>query len=81
MRVFYKKIYGLFAGPKKSGHNNKVIVLPRWPWGGVPLYYGQFALSLSKESHYIFSYFSQLNMDTFYGPLSVHVKQVWLYVC
>ena len=31
MRVFCKKMYGLFAGLKKSGHNNKVIVLPRWP--------------------------------------------------
>ena len=34
-------------------------------------YYGQFALSLGKESLYIFSKFDPLNMDTFYRPLSV----------
>ena len=28
---FYKKMYGRFAGPKKSGRYNKVTVLPRWP--------------------------------------------------
>ena len=27
---FYKKMYGRFAGPKKSGHNNEVTVSPRW---------------------------------------------------
>ena len=32
--------------------------------------YGQFALSLGKESHHIFSKFNPLNTDTFYGPLS-----------
>ena len=30
-KVFCKKMYGRFAGPKKSSRNNKVIVLPRWP--------------------------------------------------
>ena len=33
-------------------------------------YYGQFALSLGKESHHIISKFDPLNTDTFYGPLS-----------
>ena len=29
---FYnKKMYGHFAGPKKSGLNNEVAVLTRWP--------------------------------------------------
>jgi len=41
-----------------------------------PHYYGQFALSLGKESPYIFFRFDLLNMDTFYGPLSVHIKGV-----
>ena len=27
---FYKEMYGCFAGPKKSGRNNEVSVLPRW---------------------------------------------------
>ena len=35
---FYcKKMYGHFAGTKKSGRNNKAAVLTRWPLGGVPL--------------------------------------------
>ena len=36
---FYKEMYGCFAAPKKTGRNNEVIVLSRWPWGGVPLYF------------------------------------------
>ena len=36
-----------------------------------PRYYGQFALSLRKESPEIFSKFNPLNTDLFYGPLSV----------
>ena len=36
-----------------------------------PHYYGQFALSLGKESPYIFSKFNTLNTDTFHGPFSV----------
>ena len=39
-----------------------------------PHYYGQFALSLGKQSLYIFSYFNLMNTDTFYGSLSVCVK-------
>ena len=35
-----------------------------------PHYYGQFALSLRKESRYISSKSNPLNTDTFYGPLS-----------
>ena len=27
---FYKKMYERFAGPKKSGRNNEVVVLTRW---------------------------------------------------
>ena len=27
---FYKKMYGHFAGPKKSGRNNEVVVLTSW---------------------------------------------------
>ena len=27
---FYKKMYECFAGPKKSGRNNEVVVLTRW---------------------------------------------------
>lgn len=34
---FDKKMYGHFAGPKKSGCNNEVTILPRWLLGGVPL--------------------------------------------
>ena len=30
-RFFYKEMYGRFAGPKKSGRNNEVTLLPRWP--------------------------------------------------
>ena len=39
-----------------------------------PHYYGQFALSLEKESPYIFSKLNPLNTDTFYGLLSVRIK-------
>ena len=34
---YYKKMYDHFAGTKKSGRNNEVAVLTRWPLGGVPL--------------------------------------------
>ena len=27
---FYKEMYGRFDGPKKSGRNSEVTVLPRW---------------------------------------------------
>ena len=32
-RVFFlkKKMYGRFSGQKKSGRNNMVTLLPRWP--------------------------------------------------
>ena len=43
------------------------------------LYYGQFALSLGKESSHIFSKFNPFNTDTFCGPLRVHINRVWLY--
>ena len=44
-----------------------------------PHYYGQFALSLGKESPYIFSKFNTLNTDTFHGPFSVGFNGLWLY--
>ena len=44
-----------------------------------PHYYGQFALSLGKESPYIFSKFDPHNTDTFYGPLSVCINWVSLH--
>ena len=28
---FCKEMYNRFAGPKKNGRNDEVIVLPRWP--------------------------------------------------
>ena len=28
---YYKKMYGHFDGTKKSGRNNEVAVLTRWP--------------------------------------------------
>ena len=34
---FYKKMYGRFARQPKKWLNNKVTVLPRWPFGGVSL--------------------------------------------
>jgi len=34
-----KKMSGLLFGPQKSGHNNGVVVLTRWSYGGVPLYF------------------------------------------
>ena len=34
---YYKKMYGRFAGTKKSGRNNKVAVLTMWPFGRVLL--------------------------------------------
>ena len=36
--VFYREMYSRFVGPKNSGRNNEVTVLPRWPLGGVPMY-------------------------------------------
>ena len=39
-------------------------------------YYGQFALSLGKESPNLFSKFNPLNTNTFYGPLSVLINGV-----
>ena len=41
-------------------------------------YYGQFALSLGKESPYILFKFNPLNTDAFYGPFSVRTNGVWL---
>ena len=41
-------------------------------------YYGQFALSLGKESPYIFSNFNPLNSDTFCGLLSVRIRLIVL---
>ena len=32
MAFSYKKIYGHFAGTKKSGINSKVAILMRWPY-------------------------------------------------
>ena len=43
------------------------------------MYYGQFALSLGKESPYILSKFNPLNTDTFHGPLTVRINGVSLY--
>ena len=38
--LFFYKMYGRFAVcGQKSGSNNEVTVLPRWPQGGVSLYY------------------------------------------
>ena len=39
MGFFYKEIYGRFAGPKKTGSDNEVTILPRWPYGRVSLYF------------------------------------------
>ena len=44
-----------------------------------PYYYGQFALSLGKESPYIFCKVYPLNLDIFFGPTSVHINGVWQY--
>ena len=45
-----------------------------------PYYYRQFALSLGKESPYIFlNTDNPFNTDTFHGPLSVCTNGVWLY--
>ena len=44
-----------------------------------PHYYELLALSLGKESPYNLSKLNWLNTDTFYGPLSVCINQVWLY--
>ena len=33
---FSKEKHGRFAGPKKSGRNNEITVLLRWPYRGVP---------------------------------------------
>ena len=50
-----------------------------------PRYFGQFSLSLGKESPYILSnstcliYGHPVTKDTFYGPLSVRINGVWLY--
>ena len=37
-------------------------------------YDGQFALSLGKESPFIFSKFNPLNTDSLYDPLSVRIN-------
>ena len=39
-------------------------------------YYGQFVLSLGKESPYIFSKFNPVNTETFNVPLSVRINEV-----
>ena len=41
-----------------------------------PHYYGQFSLSMAKESPYIFSKFNPLNTDTFYAPLNVRMRYI-----
>ena len=46
-RVFYKKMYDSFLpGGQKSGRNNEATVLPRWPEGGVSLYFQREAQSI-----------------------------------
>ena len=39
-------------------------------------YYGQFALSLGKESPYIFSKFNPVNTDTFNGPHCAYLRDL-----
>ena len=60
-------------------HNKTIIVKPRFMetcliW--TPHYYGQFALSLGKESPYIFAKFNPLITDAFYGPLGVLFNRI-----
>ena len=52
--------------------NTRLIRTPHY------MYYGQFALSLGKESPYILSKFNPLNTDTFHGPLTVRINGVSL---
>ena len=35
---FTRKFMATFPGSQKSGRNNEVSLLPRWPYGGVSLY-------------------------------------------
>ena len=52
-------------------HNKTITVKPRFIetrliW--TPHYYGQFSLSLGRESPYIFAKFNPLYVDAFYAP-------------
>ena len=66
----------------KAGHKARtvltVVILRSNPALRTPHYYGQFALSIGKESPYIFSWFNPLNTDTFSGPLKSPINGVWL---
>ena len=78
-----KKVYKSYIGCQERILSCRVLfhtVKPRFqkdPRSKRTLhYYGQFALSLGKESPYILFKFNPLNMDTFYGPFSVRTNGV-----
>ena len=49
-----KKMSGLLFRPKKSGHNNAVVVLTGWSYGGAPLYVANVKqINRTKWKHYI----------------------------
>ena len=69
-RFFYWKtelilITGIHQGPLIPALKPRFTDIRLIP---TPHYYGQFALSLEKQSAYIFFNFNPLSSDTFYGP-------------
>ena len=84
-----KKVYKSYIGCQERILSSRVllhIVKPRFTPDTcviqTPHCYGQFALSLGKESPYILSKFNRLNTDTpfirilFHGPFSVRINGV-----
>ena len=45
----YEEVYGRFAGTKKSGRNNRVVVLTRLSKGGVPLYFWKYLCASEND--------------------------------
>ena len=87
-----KKVYKSFIGCQERILSCRVLfhtVKPRFTLDTLsirtPHFYGEFALSLGKQSPYNLSKFNRLNTDTpfirtlFHGPFSVRINGVWLY--
>ena len=72
--------HGLLTHSFISERQIQITVKTRFTDTGLirtPHYYGQFSLSMAKESPYIFSKFNPLNTDTFYAPLNVRMTYIW----
>ena len=73
--------HGLLTHSFISERQIQITVKTRFTDTGLirtPHYYGQFSLSMAKESPYIFSKFNPLNTDTFYVPINVRMTYIYM---